>query len=139
MEGFYIISIIIQKTYMKNEYWIVIIMVMVMIIITIINIHQAFHMSNIALSVWNTLSLLNPSSNAYGSYYDYFCYILCMRKPRAPRNWITTEVHRGRKYQSQDLKQLDFRIHVINHYLFVNIESKCLLNQNRRLYYLVDT
>ena len=72
MEGFYVISIIIQKPYMKSEYWIVIIM----IIITIINIHQALYMSNIALRVWNTLILLNSFSNAYGSYYDYFCYIL---------------------------------------------------------------
>ena len=36
---------------MKSEYWIVIIMVM--IIITIINIHQALYMSNIALRIWN--------------------------------------------------------------------------------------
>ena len=47
MEGFYIISIIIQKPYMKSEYGIVIIMVMVMIIVTIINIPQTFNMSNI--------------------------------------------------------------------------------------------
>ena len=71
---------------MKSEYGIIIIMVMVMIIVTIINIPQTFNMSNIALSVWDTLILLNPSNNVYGSYYDYFYSTLCTRRPRAPRD-----------------------------------------------------